>query len=218
MAIDTTKIKNAITALKGRIDTCFTKCDEKGSTYSQTAKTTSELIKKIEGITGGSGGSGESGGIPEGYIKPEGTLDITENGSHDVTNYKTANVEVKGEPYELQGKDFESALTDGTLKSGDVVFYLDENSYYKVIGTTTLSYEKISGEEVNIWDGSYYEMGEEIIVPPTTEVTNGEAIEVTTESEMNALLVAENIGKVYKYTGTTTNTYINGDLYVVEEV
>lgn len=43
-------------------------------------------------------------------------------------------------------------------------------------------------------------------------------IEVSTAAEMNALLVEANIGKAYKFTGTTDDTYTNGDIYVVEEV
>lgn len=34
--------------------------------------------------------------IPEGYIKPEGTKEITENGVYDVTNYAAVEVEVAG--------------------------------------------------------------------------------------------------------------------------
>ena len=41
---------------------------------------------------------------------------------------------------------------------------------------------------------------------------------VTTESEMDAKLVATNVGKVYKYTGTTANKYTPGDIYIIEEV
>lgn len=40
--------------------------------------------------------------------------------------------------------------------------------------------------------------------------------EVSTSAAMDALLVAANVGKVYKFTGTTDDKYTNGDLYVVE--
>ena len=40
-------------------------------------------------------------------------------------------------------------------------------------------------------------------------------IEISTDADMEAVLTSENVGKVYKFTGTS-NTYVNGDLYVVE--
>lgn len=45
--------------------------------------------------------------------------------------------------------------------------------------------------------------------------TNSIPIEVSTAAAMTALLVAANVGKVYKFTGTTDATYTNGDLYEV---
>lgn len=42
--------------------------------------------------------------------------------------------------------------------------------------------------------------------------------DIDTADKMTALLVAENEGNVYKYVGTTTSDYINGDLYVVEKI
>ena len=39
--------------------------------------------------------------------------------------------------------------------------------------------------------------------------------DVATSSEMTALLTSENVGKVYRFTGTTDSTYTNGDLYEV---
>ena len=42
-------------------------------------------------------------------------------------------------------------------------------------------------------------------------------IEISTTEEMDALLVVSNIGKIYKFVGTTDEKYINGDLYLVEE-
>lgn len=40
-------------------------------------------------------------------------------------------------------------------------------------------------------------------------------IEISIDAGMEAVLTNDNVGKVYKFTGTT-GTYINGDLYIVE--
>ena len=40
-------------------------------------------------------------------------------------------------------------------------------------------------------------------------------IEISTDAEMEAVLISSNVGKVYKFTGTS-DTYTNGDLYIVE--
>lgn len=79
--------------------------------------------------------------IPSDYIIPSGTLQITANGTKDVTNYKNVNVNV-----------------------------------------------------------------------PTASAVE----EVATASAMDALLVEANVGKYYKFTGTTDSNYTNGDIYLVE--
>ena len=40
-------------------------------------------------------------------------------------------------------------------------------------------------------------------------------IEISTDAEMEAVLTSNNVGKVYKFTGIS-DTYTNGDLYIVE--
>ena len=45
--------------------------------------------------------------------------------------------------------------------------------------------------------------------------TSGVPIDVATADEMSVLLVADNVGKVYRFTGTTDSMYTNGDLYEV---
>lgn len=79
--------------------------------------------------------------IPSDYIIPSGTLQITENGTYDVTDKASVNVNVP---------------------------------------------------------------------------TSGGVEEVATAAAMNALLVEANVGKYYKFTGTTDSNYTNGDLYLVE--
>jgi len=64
--------------------------------------------------------------------------------------------------------------------------------------------------------------GSETLVFPDGFVTAinqlGASMEdVSTVAEMEALLIQDNIGKIYRYTGTTSETYINGDIYIVEE-
>ena len=46
--------------------------------------------------------------------------------------------------------------------------------------------------------------------------TSGGVEEVATAEAMDALLVEANVGKYYKFTGTTDSKYTNGDLYLVE--
>jgi len=40
--------------------------------------------------------------------------------------------------------------------------------------------------------------------------------DVATASGMDSVLIEENEGNVYRYTGTTTDIYVNGDIYIVE--
>lgn len=72
MAIDISACKSAIMSVKANINECFNACDSKGSTYTQTANTTGELINKINGISGGGGDSSISG-----TAKQCGHFDVT---------------------------------------------------------------------------------------------------------------------------------------------
>ena len=47
--------------------------------------------------------------------------------------------------------------------------------------------------------------------------SGGTPIELATSEEMEAVLVAENIGKIYKYVGETNETFKNNKLYEVIE-
>ena len=54
------------------------------------------------------------------------------------------------------------------------------------------------------------------LMSKVTITTNVPSItDVATAAEMNAKLVAANVGRVYRFTGTTDSTYTNGDLYEV---
>ena len=116
--------------------------------------------------------------IPSEYVKPAGTLDVTENGTQDVTNYKNINVNV--EP-NLEQKTVDIAQ-NGTTEV-----------------TPTTGKDGMSKVTVNV------------NVPTASAVE-----EVATASAMDALLVEANVGKYYKFTGTTDSNYTNGDIYLVE--
>lgn len=116
--------------------------------------------------------------IPSDYIIPSGTLQITANGTKDVTNYKNVNVNV------------EPNLEQKTVT-------ITENGTTEVTPTTG----KDGMSKVTV----------------TTNVPTASAVEeVATAVAMDALLVEANVGKYYKFTGTTDSNYTNGDLYLVE--
>lgn len=118
------------------------------------------------------------GAIPSDYVIPSGTLQITDNGAKDVTNYKNVNVNVEPNLEQKTVTITENGTTEVTPTTG-------KDGMSKVTVTTNIP-------------------------------TSGGVEEVATASAMDALLVEANVGKYYKFTGTTDSNYTNGDLYLVE--
>ena len=86
--------------------------------------------------------------------------------------------------------------SDQTIASG---VYLAGNQTIK--GDSNLTADNIkSGTSIFGVTGSY---------------VDSTPIEISTDAGMEAVLTSSNVGKVYKFTGTS-NTYTNGDLYIVE--
>ena len=116
--------------------------------------------------------------IPSDYIIPSGTLQITANGTKDVTNYKNVNVNVQPNLEQKTVTITQNGTTEVTPTTG-------KDGMSKVTVTTNV---------------------------PTASAVE----EVATASAMDALLVEANVGKYYKFTGTTDSNYTNGDIYLVE--
>lgn len=76
------------------------------------------------------------------------------------------------------------------------------------------NYIQPSGSQ-DITENGTYDVTEKASV--NVNVPTASAVEeVATASAMDALLVEANVGKYYKFTGTTDSNYTNGDLYLVE--
>ncbi len=80
---------------KSRMEHLLKQCCMKESCDDITPRSRVEyLLKELNKVVCEGGGSSGGSSIPEGYIKPTGTIEITENGTHDVTQYASANVNV----------------------------------------------------------------------------------------------------------------------------
>lgn len=96
----------------------------------------SDYASAIESIETGSTG-----------IIPTGTITYNKNGLYNVSAYEMADIDVKGEPYEMTQAQMDSFLGSPKCQSGDIVLNTDTNEYYKITGGQgeEYGYEKLNG-------------------------------------------------------------------------
>lgn len=99
--------------------------------------------------------------------------------------------------------------TEGKYCEGDITIeYIDPE---KPTQEKTITVTENSTTEVTPDSGK--------VLSKVTIITNIQTAvpeEVSTTEAMNALCITPNVGKAYKFTGTTDDTYTNGDIYVVK--
>lgn len=132
------------------------------------------------------------------------TTDITENGEVDLTTYwDNQQMPIKVNVNIEAGASGE-AIEVATEEEMDTVL-VEENigKFYKFTGESTNKYTQ---------DAIY------LVQDAENPIFEDEIKDISTEAEMDAVLVKENIGKLFIYVGETTNKYINNMIYIVQDL
>ena len=56
-----------------------------------------------------------------------------------------------------------------------------------------------------------------MIIGTNSSGTSGSPIKIPTTQGMSDVVTAANKNKIFKFTGTTTSTYTQGELYIIKE-
>jgi len=142
------------------------------------------------------------------YVLPSGELEINENGVYDVNKKDSVKVNVQP-PLE------EKAVKENCVVKPSEGFYgLSEVTVSVPIPEGFIIPSGVKEIAVN---------GEHNVTEYArvkVDVPQGLPLEVSTEAKMNNILstaTESELGKVYKYTGETTDSYENGAIYIIEE-
>lgn len=151
----------------------------------------------------------------------DGTLTLTDaDGSTHIASWTSA----VPEGMKLLGLAYTQGATSADIPIGEAISVLWEADtvlyevYAPIVATVTYNGSVIAelngGEMKKLLTGGKYLEGD-LTVEAAEVIDSPLPIEVSTETEMTALLESGEVGGVYKYTGTT-GTYENGALYVLE--
>lgn len=126
-------------------------------------------------------------GIPEGYIKPEGTVELVAQGEADVTNYATANVNIPA--YDGTYEDIKSGYTVTLLTAnygsayGSFDYVTDNNLSGTINYGETAVLENVFSITISNATGfapSFYVNGSDEVITAAFETTTVDITEDTT--------------------------------------
>lgn len=132
------------------------------------------------------------------------TVEVTENSEVDLTTYwDNGEMPIKVNVNIEAGASGE-AIEIATEEEMDAVL-VEENlgKFYKFTGENTVKYEK---------DAVY------AVQDADNPIIEDEIKSIATEAEMDAVLIEENIGKFFLYTGETCDKYVNNMIYIIQDL
>lgn len=139
---------------------------------------------------------------------------IEHGGGGDITT-EELEVDENGTYTAPLGKAYTPVKVNVPQPSGSVNITENGTVDVKDYETAVVNVPNPSTGSLNITENGIYDVIEK--ASANVNVRKAVPIEVSTAAEMDDVLISSNLGKAYKFTGTTDDTYTNGDIYVVEE-
>lgn len=180
--------------------------DAPSITLAEGDEVTDGAITFFEGVSGATDAIGYNPVIvnvpvPDGYVKPEGTVNITTNGPHDVSGKATASVAVYGEVDTRL-----SQLIDGTLTEvyDEKVTKVREYAFSRLASLTRIDLPNVTEAGDNAFSNTALK---DINLPKLTKIGN-EAFRYCGAEEINFPLLTSSGSNAFAYNPNLTKAHL----------